>query len=154
MSKIFKLVVVFMFIASPGMCVRMLYPGDVVKGKQITETFFCLTEKENSDLLRKVETLELSLEILKLKDDQIKLLEERVTALQSQVAAKNELRDVMQAAYERARARERELEAIATKVTDELERQKRRNKRMFGTGIIAGALVGGGAVVGIAKEFK
>ena len=57
------LFLIFNLICTSAFAIKMLRPGDIVKGKEVTETYFCYTAEEQQEMLT----------ALKLKDEYINL---------------------------------------------------------------------------------
>ncbi len=136
--KIFKVVILCILMARPAFAIKILRPGDVVKGKIATETFYCLNEQENIEILNRLAMVDALKTMIALKEQQIDNLNESVRLMELKVQGREELRDVMQAAYDKSRQRENELAKEVIKVEAELGREKRRRKRIFGGGVLSG----------------
>lgn len=65
--------------------VLILRPGDVVKGKKITEKFYCYREKDQKELLKCIEFMEKFKDIALLQDQKIQVLEERLGVKEEQI---------------------------------------------------------------------
>ena len=148
--KIFKVLFICILMASPAFGIKILKPGDIVKGKTLTEVFYCLDEKETNDFLNAKQTIQLLEGKLELKDQQIENCETTIEIMMTQIEGKNELRDVMKEAYNESRDREKELHKVAEEQNAEAQRQRRRADRMFSTG----GLFGGGVVAAIVYLVK
>ena len=51
--------IILILICTPLFAMSMLHPGDVVKGKKITQTYFCFTASETKDLTLKLHDLQI-----------------------------------------------------------------------------------------------
>jgi len=136
--------------ARPAFAIKILRPGDVVKGKVATEAFYCLNEQENVEILNRLAMVDALKTMIALKEQQIDNLNESVRLMELKVQGREELRDVMQAAYDKSRQRENALAEEVIKVQAELGREKRRRKRIFGSGVLSGI----GLVRLVVEAFK
>lgn len=136
--KIFKLVFICVLMACPAQAIKILRPGDVVKGKIATETFYCLNEQENIEVLNKLATIDALKSMIALKEMQLDNVHEMLKLMELKIKGREELRDVMQESYNKSRERENVLSKEVLQVQAELGREKRRRKRIFGSGVLSG----------------
>lgn len=144
-SKIFNIVAICLIFISFTVsleAVKILRPGDIVKGKEITETYYCLSEKENLEILNKINSVDLLKLLVDKKEEKIESLKDTIELLRLRLEAKNDQKELTKELYNKSLVREKALEKEVKIQEDEKNRERRRRKRSF----LGGALTGAGIV--------
>lgn len=133
------LLIILLLVSVPTYAVKILRPGDVVKGKKITEKYYCLSEKENLEILKKLDEVKLLQQLVAIKEQRIELLKDTIETMKLRIENKEDTNDRMITEFDRAVEREKTLVKEVQKQHKEIGKQKRRNRRSFTVGGILGA---------------
>lgn len=142
--KTFNLITVVLVIALCGQAwaVRILNPGDTVKGKKIQNYYFCYTEEEQAKVLEYFRELDKYKAIVELKDKQIALMGEATSTQVAKVQLLNEKIRLLEAALSGATKREIQLVEEVKKRDGNITALRRKAKR----NLFLGGLFGIGSV--------
>jgi len=150
-SRVLLALVLVLAMCSCSFAVKILYPGDTVKGKKLAEAFFCYSEKEQELVSEKLKTLNALERLLEVKERELAALKEsndiktvRIITVEGQIPP-------LVAEIKAGQAREQTLTEEVKKRDRTIVRLNRKAKRnlfvggLFGVGFtMAGAEVNRG----------
>jgi hypothetical protein len=148
-SKIFSLVLVFVLMASCASAVKVIKPGDVVKGKVVKETFYAYTESEQSELLKKLDVASLAMQLAESRAKEIEILKEKVKLHESNFAVMASQTTFFKVSLDASHAREMQTFEIMNKELAAADAKLQRARRRYLSGALTAiaALLGGRALV-------
>ena len=139
-SKIFSLIIILLLFTVQVQAVKILKPGDVVKGKRLQERYYCYSLEEQLALNKK---LELGKEFRKLAEtlnEQVVKLIEKNTELKIQNKQFEEKARQYNITVNLSKKREEYIQNLLEVEQRKFKRQRGRTKGAFGTGFLAGFL--------------
>lgn len=138
-----SLILLLLFTCCPVHAVKILRPGDTVKGKVITETFYCLSETENLELLNKVNSADLLKILSDKQEEKIEGLKDTIELLKLRIETKQDQKELTKELYDKSLKREKVLEGEVKIQEAEKNKERRRRKRSFWGGFTSGAALVG-----------
>jgi uncharacterized coiled-coil protein SlyX len=147
MKRIF--VVLFCLIVTQALGIKMLHPGDIVKGQKIEVTYFCYTEEEQKGFLALVQMAEKIKEIQVSQENEIKALRESLVMKDALIRKCEEQVTFLTEQFKSAQTREKEAAVQIEKRDGVIRGNRGRVRRSFVGGLLGGigVLLGGKAIV-------
>jgi hypothetical protein len=145
----FIVVLAVMLGCAPVYGIKMLYPGDMVKGKMATCTYFCYSEEEQRRVETAFQQSELREQLIINKDKEIELLR---FALEAQKGAYTETKAqiaLLKELFDKSTEREKKYSEIVSKKNDSLAKSRSRERMKYLEGIFTSiiSVIGGKALV-------
>lgn len=148
-AKLLLAMLIAIAAACPAYAVRILNPGDVVKGKAIQSTYFCYSEEEQKQITEILKMAEKIEALSRAQEAEIKNLRDALVLKDAVINKCEEQIVFLRAQFDAAQAREKKALAQIEKRDAIIARNRGRNKKSFIGGVLSGigVLLGGRAIV-------